>query len=396
MNSFYAYRKNGKLLCRHINGSEPHEFVSGGELFRVFDLVIQDKYKMTINGSNLELKNKEYRIIIMDYENLLMLPALAPIKEVVCKADKKRDFVDKTANPKNLRVNREKSQGLPKKYDGFKLALVGAIAALIFINSGANIPAPEDAPIPFGAEVAEMSEEKQVIDDTPNVVLDLENKADMFQVEKMRRKYSELLQYVSDIYGLDPELLLGIISQFDGEKTNMKNEDGNIGLMQISYDDWVSREIEYYCFDPETGRFRRVSTTITPGKLIDDTESIHAGAIILQSFLIYYNYNLPLAIEASHIGVDETDKILAVYCEVEGKTREDVIANPNDLGWTLYRNLGGKEDAQGSNDDYLERVLACHNGTYTLKDVTKISPEVINYNYNFGDSEMSPVLSKSS
>lgn len=395
MNSFYAYKKNGKLLCRNINGNEPHKFVSGGELFEVFDSITGDKYKMTINGSNLELRNSEYRIIIMDYENLLRLPALAPIKEVVCKPDAKRDFVDRSANPKNLRVNREKSQSLPKKYDGFKLALVGVIAALMIVNSGATIPAPADAPVPFGVEVAEISKEEtasNINKNVPNVALNLENKADMFQVEKMRRKYSELLQYVSETYGLDSNLLLGIIAQYDGEKLNVKDEFGNIGLMQIPYDEWIDREVEYYCMDSGSNRYKKVSKTIGSQNLSDEVENIHTGSIILQNALIHYNYNLPLAVEASHRGIPEVDKILDVYCEVEGKTREGVIADSNDLGWTLYRSVGAKDGSQNVNDDYLERVLACHNGTYTLIDVSKNIPEVITYSYDFGDSEMSPVL----
>lgn len=194
--------------------------------------------------------------------------------------------------------------------------------------------------------------------------------------------YGELLDRYGGAYGIDPNLLALIIAQEHGVCSGAYYngpDDYNYGacnIMQVEASE-SGEDIQAYNFtlreatseeNSNAGKtfFDLIRQTTSKGNTSDNTTgsmavgsmetfnvnasqlingkgemsgaevSIKVGAMKLQGLLEYYNYNIPLAIQAYNFGVTAMDAVLDIYEQQTGITRELAIENPNEIGWAHY------------------------------------------------------------
>ena len=192
------------------------------------------------------------------------------------------------------------------------------------------------------------------------------------------KQYYELFERISPLYGIDQNLTLPQATEEGTTHKTGVNAGGAIGLMQIQKSVWVrdNLNLEYYELNPETNEFERhVLNKITEDMCNDLETNVRISCIILQIYLRYYNYNLSLALYAYNMGPTALDKVIKMYCANTGKTRNEVINNPNDLGWMNY-----------CKHPYLERVNEWSDeNVFNLTDVR--NGEVISYQYTNDNEE---------
>lgn len=170
-------------------------------------------------------------------------------------------------------------------------------------------------------------------------------------------------------FGLDDNLLLAIGTQERGVHSDVKDPLGGIGLMQVQYDVWINKTVSYLERNPNTGEFEKKSITITDAMLKDLKSNIEVGSIILQTYLKIAKYNIPVAIQMYNMGDGALKSILRTYGSTCGKTLDEVLGDPMDLGWTEYRYLkiGDKK--------YLEKVNQwAENPTYRVLNLDTQEP----------------------
>jgi soluble lytic murein transglycosylase len=162
--------------------------------------------------------------------------------------------------------------------------------------------------------------------------------------------YNTMVKYASK-YGLDPNLVLSIATQERGVHSDMIDNGGAIGLMQMQYSIWAGKPITYYELNSETGNYERHRIDcITDDMLKDEEWNINLGCMYLQECMITSKYNIPLAIQMYNMGCVSIDNIVKMYANDSGKSASDIYNNPEDIGWLNYR------DTQKGDPNYLEHV----------------------------------------
>lgn len=187
-------------------------------------------------------------------------------------------------------------------------------------------------------------------EEVPTAYLEFVNNSQTEKAKKAKELYMPYFEDCAERFGLDANLLLAMGTQERGVHSDVKESDGGIGLMQIQYDVWINKTVDYFEKNPETGKFEKKSITITDAMLKDVKSNIEVGSIILQIYLRISKYNIPVAIQMYNMGDGALKSILRTYGEVCGKTLDELFDSPTDLGWTEYRQL------KNGDPIYLENV----------------------------------------
>lgn len=170
-------------------------------------------------------------------------------------------------------------------------------------------------------------------DITPPIIVDYVNQYDTPKAENTRLLYGDLITKYSNMYGVDPELMIAIATQERGVHGEVMDDGGATGLMQIQNSVWIGSEISAYNF--ETEKYDKFTITNDMAKNLET--NIQIGCMYFQNCLGYVNYNIPLAIQTYNFGIGNMRKVMDVYGAVAGKTRKEIAANPEDIGWLEYR-----------------------------------------------------------
>ena len=164
-----------------------------------------------------------------------------------------------------------------------------------------------------------------------------------------KEQYGSIIERYASRYGLDYNLMLGIATQERGVHSTVVDKGGAIGLMQIQKSVWSNANISAYNF--ETGQYDKF--TITEDMLKNLDTNIQLGCMIFQNCLNSVQYNIPMAVQAYNYGVGNLKKVVDTYAGMTGQTRQDVIADQNNVGWLEYRDIIGAGDS-----NYLNNVLS--------------------------------------
>lgn len=164
------------------------------------------------------------------------------------------------------------------------------------------------------------------------------------------QSYREEFQKFGNQYGIDEKLLMAIAAQENSGVHSSTSQNGAaIGIMQIEMSVWENQEITAYNFN--TCSYETV--TIEKESLSDCNYNIKIAAMILQSYLMEYQYNLPIALQTYNIGPGNMNKVLTAYSNEIGLEIDNIISNPYDQSWRNYLNY-----ANGGDKEYLENVLS--------------------------------------
>lgn len=225
----------------------------------------------------------------------------------------------------------------------------------------------------------------QVVKDIQKKIvnLDFNDYSDTQKATTTKEKYYDLICEIAPLYGIDSNLMLGLCTQEGTEHKPGINKGGAIGLTQIQASVWLDKDLNetYYILNTETGEYELHNFgRITLDDCNDLRMNIHIGCRILQNCLRTCNYNLTAALQMYNMGYNTLFSMIDSYAKSCGKTRKEVLNNPNDLGWMNYRKLKG-------DDGYAERVNSwIDKNDFTFTDVRDGS--TINYAYT-NQSEIS-------
>lgn len=153
------------------------------------------------------------------------------------------------------------------------------------------------------------------------------------KLSKTKNLYFEIINKYSNMYNLDPNIILAIATQERGVHSDKIDSGGAIGLMQIEVSVWNNKDITTFNYEIN----KNETEHITIEKLKDEDYNIKVGCMIFSTYLKQMNGNIPAAIQSYNMGPSSVNKILDTYCSCCGKTKDEVLKQ-NDLGWLLYRN----------------------------------------------------------
>ena len=159
--------------------------------------------------------------------------------------------------------------------------------------------------------------------------------------------YSDIIEKYSSMYNLDSNLITAIATQERGKHSDVIDDGGAIGLMQIQVLVWNDKDINVYNY--ETNSEEKIHITLD--KLKDVDFNIKVGCAIFQNYLNQMNGNVIAAIQSYNMGPGSVKKIISTYANATGKTYDEVINDFEDIKWLDYRNSSYPGDP-----DYVENV----------------------------------------
>lgn len=148
-------------------------------------------------------------------------------------------------------------------------------------------------------------------------------------------KYLPYFEKYGERYGVDPYLMVAIAAQeSSGLHDEHKRNYGGYGLMQIENPGRTIKSAT--AFNVLEGR--EETMIINGPQDVDDVEdNIRAGAMLLAGRLKNYKYNIYVGLQAYNYGPGGIGAVLDLYGTETGKTRDEILSNPQDLGWMEYR-----------------------------------------------------------
>lgn len=195
-----------------------------------------------------------------------------------------------------------------------------------------------------------VKEEMPVIKEEENIIeIEYEDFSNTEKAVKTRQNYGDLITKYSNMYGLDPNLMIAIATQEKGFHSSVMDDGGATGLMQIQNSVWLGKQISAYNY--EKGQYD--TFTIDNNKIEQLETNIQIGCMYFQNCLKFMDYNIPAAIQTYNYGTGNMGNVLKVYAGITGKTKQEVLGDQYDVGWLEYRNVVNRGDS-----NYLNNVLS--------------------------------------
>lgn len=162
--------------------------------------------------------------------------------------------------------------------------------------------------------------------------LDFKDRTDLEKGNHAELYYYNTINKYAKIYGVSPDLVLGIAIQNSDPGTNVVNNRGGQGLMQIHYDEIKNTNI--YAYNYQMGVIEKFYVDSENGKIFENNVKI--GCMLFQNCLEHMDYNIIAALCAYNWGYDDTDKVLNDYAKSIGSTRADVLSSSDTKWIDLY------------------------------------------------------------
>lgn len=186
-------------------------------------------------------------------------------------------------------------------------------------------------------------------------------------------KYYDTISKYAELYGIDPILALAVASHERGEHSDTVDSGGGLGLFQIQVEgswSWIGREISAYNF--KTKEYDQYEIKLDEIKGID--KNVQVACMMLQNFLIKYNYNVAEAVTAYNYGENYLSMVLNKCSQETGISISD-LNNLECLEWLNYRSI-----ISGGDSYYLENVFK-YIPNETVLNFKKIDGSELNIEY---------------
>lgn len=184
----------------------------------------------------------------------------------------------------------------------------------------------------LGDELTNAEELENLLKETVYVdkeyTLDFKDRTDYDKANHTKEYYYDVIKKYAMMYGVSSDLLLGIAIQNSDPGTNIVNNRGGVGLMQIHSENLNNTTIQAYNY--QLGK--KDYLFIDEDKIKDYKTNIKIGCMLFQNCLEYMDYNIIAALCAYNWGYDNTNKVINDYAKSIGSTREDVLKS-SDIKW---------------------------------------------------------------
>lgn len=188
-----------------------------------------------------------------------------------------------------------------------------------------------------------------------------------------KQYYYEAISNYAETYGIDPMLALAVATHERGIHRDTVDSGGGIGLFQIQVEggwNWSGQTIKAYNF--KTCEYD--SELITKESVSDVFKNIQIGCMMLQNFLIKYNYNVAEAVTAYNYGENYLSMVLNKCSQETGMSISD-LNSLECLEWLNYRSI-----ISGGDSYYLENVFK-YIPNETVLNFKKIDGSELNIEY---------------
>lgn len=188
-----------------------------------------------------------------------------------------------------------------------------------------------------------------------------------------KQYYYEAISNYAETYGIDPMLALAVATHERGIHRDTVDSGGGIGLFQIQVEggwNWSGQTIKAYNF--KTCEYD--SELITKESVSDVFKNIQIGCMMLQNFLIKYNYNVAEAVTAYNYGENYLSMVLNKCSQETGMSISD-LNSLECLEWLNYRSI-----ISGGDSFYLENVFK-YIPNETILNFKKIDGSELNIEY---------------
>ena len=200
------------------------------------------------------------------------------------------------------------------------------------------------------------TEELVLNTEIPSIDIDYMDRTSSTDFKYVREKYNNEINDVSKKYGVSPNLIRAMVTQESvGIDTN---------LMQITWDAWEDHvfnvpnfetmTFEKYVLTDDSSKYGDGFNTISRNDLNNPENNIKIGVFIFKELLEdYYNYNIPLAIQAYNYGPGNINNLLEIESSVTGKSVKELIDDKTNVDFINYTNNISQGDP-----NYLKNVLS--------------------------------------
>lgn len=171
--------------------------------------------------------------------------------------------------------------------------------------------------------------------------LDFKDRTDLEKGNHAELYYYNTINKYAKMFGVSSQLMLGIAIQNSSPGTNLANNRGGEGLMQIHYDDLKNTYV--YAYNYQLGT--RDKLLVDDDKAKEYENNVKIGCMLFQNCLEHMDYNIIAALCAYNWGYDDTDKVLNEYAASVGLTREKVLDGTSTKWVDLYEGNRGNDMA---------------------------------------------------
>lgn len=197
----------------------------------------------------------------------------------------------------------------------------------------------------LGDELTNAEELENLLKETVYVdkeyTLDFKDRTDLEKGNHAELYYYNTINKYAKMFGVSSQLMLGIAIQNSSPGTNLANNRGGEGLMQIHYDDLKNTYV--YAYNYQLGT--RDKLLVDDDKAKEYENNVKIGCMLFQNCLEYMNYNVIAALCAYNWGYADTDKVLNEYAASVGLTREKVLDGTSTKWVDLYEGNRGNDMA---------------------------------------------------
>ena len=185
---------------------------------------------------------------------------------------------------------------------------------------------------------------------SPIISLDIKDSTDSEKYLFAKESYFSVIEKYAKQYGLDPNLVLALVTQERGIHSTQVDSGGGLGLCQIQIDgdwNWNNKEISAYNFNTNSWE----NAVIKKEEIKGLEQNVKIGCMLLQITFREQNYNIPRAIQAYNYGSSYMNNVVNACSYSTGCTFEE-LNDPTNLSWLDYRSIIKSGDPY-----YLENVL---------------------------------------
>ena len=189
----------------------------------------------------------------------------------------------------------------------------------------------------------ELSEVNEMILETENnqINYDFDRETDSNDFKYVDETYGDLANEIGKKYGVSPSLIKAMITQ--------ESSGVNPNLMQVQFDSWIDMLLVSHDFvndkdvkivltdNPE--EYADDVITISREELLNPKTNISVGTVILRDFATYYDYNIPMSIQAYNFGIANMDKVINQLAYVTNDTYDGIVSDKNEIDYMNYTNI---------------------------------------------------------
>lgn len=379
------YISNNRICCDVLFNDKKRRINYKQMVDLLYKLIREDAPKIEPNENGYNLTYKDVNVVLRDYEKLLEDKEIKRFNKKTYKKIQQEHANDKIKENKSNKINRNASKR-------GKQVLAVVTSAVIIFGVGKIVKSIDtmetkikESTYSFQEEIKDEPPviEKQIDEDLQFILdsaleenvnieknvndqvvieqelaeeknisyvnLSYDDRSNNEKIINTRNNYGEIITKYANMYGLDANLMIALATQERGTHSEIVDNGGAIGLMQIEYNVWNKASITAYNHETKSNE-----TVNIDGQSLGNLDyNVKVACMIFQNSLVQNKYNIIAALQGYNFGYGNMEKVLCGYGNDHGLTKSEVLNDYENTDWLEYRSY-----ASGGDKEYVEHVLS--------------------------------------